>query len=282
MTLLPATTHIGQAHLTTADLKRSLAFYHEALGFHVISQADGDVTLSADGHTVHLRLSEHPGWQLKPRSTGLYHVAIRLPNRAQLGRVFLRLVQRRYPFGGFSDHAVSEALYLNDPDGNGLELYRDRPREQWVIRDGQVQMTTEPLDVDDLLAEADDAPWRGIDPATDIGHVHLHVSDLGRARVFYGEVLGLAVAADWSGHGALFMSAGGYHHHLGLNIWAGSRRQPPQTLGLESFSLVVPDQMALEAARERIAQAGVEAETSADGALRVTDDDGNRVDLVVG
>lgn len=279
---LPAVTHIGFAHLYTADRQRALDFYGEQMGFKVTRQ-EGDVTtLSADGATPHILLTERKGWKPKPaRSTGLYHVAIRLPDRNQLARLFRRLLTFRYPFGGFSDHAVSEALYLNDPDGNGLELYRDRPRDQWTRVGDQVQMTTAPLDVENLLAEADDFTWTGIDPATDIGHVHLHVSDLSGAKAFYVGVLGMDVAADWSDHGALFVSAGGYHHHIGLNIWAGSQRQPAGTLGLRSYSLQLPDEASREMLAGRLAEAGYTPEPQDDGSLLVHDMDGNAIELAV-
>jgi catechol 2,3-dioxygenase len=279
---VPALTHIGYAHFYTADIQRALHFYGEQLGFQIVRQ-EGDATvLSADGMTPHILLTERQGWPPKPaRSTGLYHVAIRLPDRRQLARVFRRLLTFRYPFGGFSDHAVSEALYLNDPDGNGLELYRDRPRADWPRLGDQIQMTTHPLDLENLLADADDSPWDGIHPATDIGHVHLHVADLDRAKTFYVDVVGLDVVADWSGHGALFVAAGGYHHHIGLNIWAGNQPQPARTLGLRSFTLQLPDVAAREAVAARLAEAGVTAAMQSDHSLMVHDPDGNAIELMV-
>lgn len=278
---LPPDTHIGSAHLRTADLRRSLAFYGDLIGFRLLSRDNGTAVLSADGQTPHLRLSEHPGWQPKPRrSVGLYHVAIRLPSRVELARLFRRMVEARVPFGGFSDHAVSEALYLDDPDGNGLELYRDRPRDQWPRLDDRIQMTTEALDVHQLLAEGESPSWTGIHPQTDIGHVHLHVSDLERARAFYGDILGLELMADWSGHGALFMAAGGYHHHLGLNIWAGSQPQPPRTLGLAAFSLVIPDRAAWTRLGDSLRAAQRPLSQSDERSLTTCDQDGNTVELI--
>ncbi|MBL8156953.1 MAG: VOC family protein [Anaerolineae bacterium] len=277
---LPQDTHIGSAHLRTADLRRSLAFYSDLIGFGLLSREDGAAVLSADGQTPHLRLSEHPGWLPKPhRSVGLYHVAIRLPNRVALAGLFRRMVEARVPFGGFSDHAVSEALYLDDPDGNGLELYRDRPRDQWPRLGDRIQMTTEALDVHQLLAEGESA-WTGLHPQTDIGHVHLHVSSLEKARAFYGDILGLDMMADWSGHGAIFMAAGGYHHHLGLNIWAGSQPQPPQTLGLEAFSLVIPDRAAWTRLGDSLRAAQRPLSQPDERSLITCDQDGNSVELV--
>ncbi|MBA3869875.1 MAG: VOC family protein [Anaerolineae bacterium] len=277
---LPAQTHIGYAHLNTANLARSLSFYADKMGFQQIGHDGDTVTLSADGHTPHILLTEQPTWKPKPRSTGLYHVAIRLPNRESLARVFKRLVSFSYPFGGFSDHLVSEALYLNDPDGNGLELYCDRPRDEWQYVDGQVQMSLGALDVDKLLREADDTPWTAIDPATDIGHVHLHIADLQQAKAFYADLLGFELSVDWTGQGVIFVAAGGYHHHIGLNIWGGQQPQPPETLGLRSFSINVPDADTLNQLCERLHAAAVKVEKQVDDSLLVHDPVGNAVMLV--
>ncbi len=227
---LPAEAHIGQVHLQVSDLARALAFYSSLLGFRQAGKAGGSVLLSATGRApCHIVLTEIPDARRKPaRTTGLYHVALRYPSRLALARAFRRLVDYDWPFQGFADHLVSEALYLADPDGNGLELYVDRPRDQWQRRNGQLEMATDPLDVNALLAEADaDAtPWTGVYPETDVGHVHLHVSDLTRAEAFYSDLLGLDVTQR--GYpGALFLSAGGYHHHLGVNVWAGAGAPPP-------------------------------------------------------
>jgi catechol 2,3-dioxygenase len=277
---LPPQTHIGYAHLTTANLARSLNFYTDKLGFQQIGHSDDVVTLSADGHTPHILLTEHPDWKAKPaRSTGLYHVAIRLPNRQALARTFKRLVNVKYPFGGFSDHLVSEALYLNDPDGNGLELYRDRPRDEWKYVDGRVQMSLEALDFEKLLGEADDTAWTGIDPATDIGHIHLHIADLEQAKAFYVDLLGFELSVDWKSQGVIFVAAGGYHHHIGLNIWGGTQPQPPQTLGLQCFSINVPDAATLDHLCERLHAAAVKVEKQADDSLLIHDPVGNALVL---
>ncbi len=278
---LPAETAIGYAHLQVSDLARSLEFYSVLLGFRELERENKTVTLSADSRTPHLRLTEIAGARPKPRgTTGLYHVAIRLPSRLELARVFQRFVAHRYPFQGFSDHAVSEALYLADPDGNGLELYRDRPRDRWQHQGKQVVMVTEPLDTDKLLADADDEPWVGIHPGTDIGHVHLHVSDLGKAEAFYSGLLGLDVMGDWRAYGALFLAAGGYHHHLGTNVWAGKGAPPPppNAVGLRAFSLRIPGQAALEQVVSRLQSAGVVVEQQ-DDTLLARDADQNSIVL---
>jgi catechol 2,3-dioxygenase len=279
---LPADTHIGHVHLQVADLERSLHFYRDLVGFREVKREDGTAVLSATGDLpAHMILTERPGARPKPRrSTGLFHVAIRLPSRYELARVFRHLVENRWPFGGFSDHKVSEALYLADPDGKGLELYRDRPRDQWPMRGGMVEMTTDPLDVDALLAEAGDEPWTGIAPETDIGHVHLHVANLRDAEAFYCDVLGLEVMQR-SYRGALFVAAGGYHHHVGLNIWAGEGAPPPppDAAGILSFSLVIPDKPAWQTAVDRAEAAGVKIESRSEEDALMRDLSGNGVRL---
>ncbi|MBZ0278956.1 MAG: VOC family protein [Anaerolineae bacterium] len=283
-TALPANTHIGSFHLQVSSLERSLAFYQTLLGFRVIRQDANQASLSPTGEEPALIvLTAVPGLKPRPRNTtGLYHAAIRLPNRVELARVFQRLIVHEWRFQGFSDHAVSEALYLPDPDGNGLELYRDRPRDEWPHSNGQLAMTTEPLDVDDLLAQAGNTPWTGIHPQTDIGHMHLHVADLDQAEAFYCGLIGLDMMVSWKQHGALFVSAGGYHHHLGLNIWAG-RGAPPapaDAVGLRSFMLRIPDADALQQARQRLESAGVTLESgSTPGSIRAHDPSGNVIEL---
>lgn len=257
---LSDTTHIAYAHLRVSDLERALAFYRDLLGFQVIDQQDSTVTLSATGDVpAHLFLTALPGAIRKPpRTTGLYHVAIRLPDRRGLARVLRRLLEQRWPMQGAADHLVSEALYLPDPDNNGLELYTDRPRDQWVWNGDQVAMATEALDVENLLVQADNGAWKGIDPGTDIGHIHLHVSDLARAEAFYSDLLGFDVMQR--GYpGALFVAAGGYHHHLGLNIWAGrgAPPPPPDAVGLIDFGITLPDETSRRALLDRVQAAGV-------------------------
>jgi catechol 2,3-dioxygenase len=242
---LPPSTRIAYAHLRVADLERSLLFYRDLLGFKEIDREGLTVRLSATGALPpEIILTGHPGAQPKPpRTTGLYHIAIRLPTRPALARVLRRLLEGGWPLHGAADHLVSEALYLPDPDGNGLELYTDRPREQWAWDGDQVAMATEALDVEGLLAEANGSgPWTGIDPATDVGHVHLHVSDLKRAEAFYSDLLGFDVTQR-AYPGALFVAAGGYHHHIGLNTWAGrgAPPPPPDAAGLVAFGICLPD-----------------------------------------
>jgi len=288
---LPAATQIGHAHLQIAGLNRALKFYQELVGFKAISRDHETAMLSASGKfPAHIILSARADAKPKPpHTTGLFHNAIRFPNRRELARVFRRLIEHGWPFQGFADHIVSEALYLVDPDGNGVELYTDRPREQWRWRNGEVEMATDPLDVDDLLREIenDSTSWNGVHPNTDIGHVHLHVSDLQKAEAFYCGVLGFEVTQR-SYPGALFISAGGYHHHLGLNIWAGKGAPPPppEAVGLRAFSINLPDEEALEILKNRFHAAGFPVENKSDSlnrSMMVTrDQDGNHLEMAAG
>jgi len=274
----PRTT-IGWVALTVSNVERSLAFYVDVLGF-VVERRDAGVALRTDEGEPVILLHEVPGASRKPqRTTGLYHYAIRLPARADLARVLVRLQQTGYGLQGASDHGVSEALYLSDPDGNGIEIYRDRPQAEWPMQDEALQMGTAPLDVDDLLAGLRTAPieWRGMPAGTDIGHVHLHVADLTAAERFYCEGLGFTVMMRY-GSGALFVGAGGYHHHIGLNTWAGVGAPPPtpDAVGLRHFALRLPDAPALHALAEHLREVGVSTEPVPEG-LRVVDPSQNTI-----
>lgn len=236
---LPDATRIKSAHLRVQSLERALGFYQGILGFTVAENGGKTAALTpAAGEAPILYLTEHPNAVRKPqRSTGLYHVAILMPDRPALGRVLRRLIERRVEIGA-SDHLVSEALYLSDPDGNGLEIYRDRPRTEWKMNGNKVAMASEPLDAEGILA-AGGGGEGGMVAGTTIGHMHLHVSDLARAEAFYSGLLGFDVMQrDYPG--ALFVSAGGYHHHLGLNIWAGKLPPPANAVGLEDWTIVIP------------------------------------------
>jgi catechol 2,3-dioxygenase len=287
---LPAATQIGYVHLQVSSLDKALGFYRDLLGFQEMRQETGRTVLSASGgKPYHLLLDERPGARPKPpRTTGLYHVAIRFPSRRALARVFRRLATHEWPLQGAADHRVSEAIYLADPDGIGLELYVDRPRERWSWERSQVAMATDPLDVADLLkaAKEGEEPWAGIDPGTDIGHVHLHVSDLGRAEAFYSGLLGLDVTQR-SYPGALFLSAGGYHHHVGLNTWAGvgAPSPPPDSVGLRSFALRLPDGEAWRTLLARVREADVRVADGQDdeyvSSVLIRDPDGIGVELAM-
>ena len=264
----PATVP-GTVHLTISDLARSLDFYQSALGLRVHRQDAGTAALGAGGDDL-LELVELPGARPARGSTGLYHFAILLPSRLDLARALHRLAETRTPVQGFADHLVSEAIYVPDPDGNGIELYRDRPRDEWIWDGAAVRMATDSLDVDGLLAElqGDEAPYNGMPPGTVMGHVHLHVSDLAAAQQFYCDVLGFDLITRYGG-AALFVSAGGYHHHIGLNTWAGvgAPPPPPDAVGLRYFDIVLPDAPALNDVLARVEEAGLATEPHEGGVL---------------
>jgi catechol 2,3-dioxygenase len=233
---------IGAVRLRVADLERVRDFYERAIGLRVLER-DGDaVVLGADTPLVELA-GDADAPQRPARSTGLFHLAILVPSRADLARAVQRVAQTGARFTGASDHFVSEAMYLSDPEGNGIELYRDRPREQWEYgADGELRMGTVALDLDSLMAELPAGDDSGMPDGTVMGHVHLHVADLAPAEAFYTGELGLDVTVR-SYPGALFLSRGGYHHHVGLNTWAGvgAPPPPPGARGLEHVEIRIDD-----------------------------------------
>jgi catechol 2,3-dioxygenase len=249
---LPEATHLGRVQLQVADLERSLAFYEKVVGMRVIRRTSDSVSLGPHGEdrkVVHLRQLRSARAVPKRGLLGLYHFAILLPDRASLGR-FVAHLAAIGEYAGMSDHFVSEAVYLTDPDGLGIEVYADRPRDAWRYDERQLYMTTDHLDVDDLVKSAGGGRWTGMPAGTVLGHVHLYVDDIARAEAFYHEALGFDKVV-WSYPGALFMSAGGYHHHLGTNTWA--RGAPPATgadARLLEWEIIVPTKKdAVEAAR---------------------------------
>ncbi len=261
-------TTVGPIYLTAADLNRSERFYCNVLGFKPLRRQGDTLTLSADEKTPLMQLKEDPIAPQRPRhTTGLYHFAVLMPSRMDLGRSLRRLAEVGFPIQGGTDHLVSEAIYLADPDGNGIELYRDRPRQGWEFLGGEVHMESDPLDFDGILAEVNGAqPWTGLAAATRIGHVHLNVADLPQTEEFYCGVLGFDVTLRRAS-GALFVSAGGYHHHLGLNTWdgAGAPPPPPGAIGLRYYSIVMPDVRELETLAGRVQRAGIPAEEVDEG-----------------
>jgi|SRR5581483_3298274 len=273
-------TRMGPVRLTVSDLDRVRSFYRDAIGLAELGAEDGVARLGSDGEAL-VELVGEPDASPRPRgTTGLFHLAILVPSRADLARALQRVAEAGWRLSGASDHLVSEALYLSDPEGNGIELYRDRPREEWPVRDGILQMDTLPLDLDGVLSELrrQDAA-APMPPGTRIGHVHLNVGDLAAAESFYSGGLGFDVTVR--GYpGALFVSAGGYHHHLGLNTWAGEGAPPPPegSRGLRRFEIVLrgAEQLAIEEGRLR--EAGFEPRREDDRVL-VSDPSGNPVAL---
>ena len=284
---LPAGTHIGRTALRVADLDATVSFYRDVVGLAVRSRDADEAVLGTDGEPllVLLRADEFP--ERGRTDAGLFHTAFRVPSRVALGEALGR-VRGRWRLDGASDHGVSEALYLSDPEGNGVEIYRDRPREEWSIDDdGTVTMVTEPLDLDavagaagaagtaergDSSAPADRAP-----PDTDIGHVHLEVTSLSAFESVYVDGLGFEVGM--TGPDVRFVAAGGYHHHLAANTWRG-RTTPATGRGIAWFEVVVSDRAAVKAVRDRLDALGPAADievTERANGLEVRDSDGIRV-----
>ena len=277
MTIDPATS-IGTVELTVGDLDVQAAFYREAIGLREIRRTSDVVELGAAGDGVALvTLVHRPDAPVRPpRTTGLFHLALLVPSRAELARAVHRIHAASWRFTGAADHLVSEALYLDDPEGNGIEIYRDRPRADWETENGELKMGTLPLDLTGVLSGVEDGDvGAGMATGTRVGHVHLQVADLPGAEAFYVDALGFEPIVR-AYQGALFVAAGGYHHHLGLNTWAGvGASSPPEgARGLRSFSVVLPDGEALAAVEASLAAAGYEAQESR---LSYEDPSGNRL-----
>ena len=272
---------IGAVRLAVADLDDVADFYREAIGLRPLEPEQNEIVRLGTGEDAAplVELVGDPSAPPRPRhTTGLYHLAILVPTRADLARALQRVADAGWRLTGASDHLVSEALYLSDPEGNGIEIYRDRPREQWQYRDGAIQMSTEPLHLDGVLGELsrEDA-GAGMPAGTRMGHVHLNVADLTAAEAFYSGALGFDVTVR--GYpGALFVSAGGYHHHIGLNTWTGEGAPPPPPLsrGLRWFEIRLPGEAQLAAEEDRLRAAGFEPER-VDGGVSVNDPSGNGV-----
>ncbi|GAC1395075.1 MAG: VOC family protein [Chloroflexota bacterium] len=282
-TRIDPATEVGLVSLTVADLARSLAFYPGAMGFALLERGVGSAVLGAGGIPLLLLTEQHGARPWGGRAAGLYHFAILVPTRLALGRWLRHWLAAGYPVPGQGDHLVSEALYLSDPDGNGIEIYRDRPRDTWTWSGGQVRMATDPVDLRGLLAEADahGEPWAGLEAGTRVGHVHLQVGDIAQAARFYHEVLGFDIVARMPS--ALFVSAGGYHHHIGLNTWhsLGAGPAPAGTAGLRFFTLALPDEEARSAVLARVGAAGLAATRVGDDSA-VVDPWANAIVLHVG
>ena len=280
-------TRLGPISLTVGDLARARRFYQDTLGMIALGRQDGTLALGVEGTGPLVALTEVPNARPRPpRTSGLYHFAILLPGRMDLARTLSRLANQGYPLQGAADHGVSEALYLADPDGNGIEIYIDRPRAEWRWQDGQLQMGTDPLNVRALLNQSDGVR-NGLPPETRIGHVHLQVAHLNQAESFYSEVLGFELMQRY-GPSALFLSAGGYHHHVGLNTWAGvgAPPPPPDAVGLRHFTIDLPDDEELARITERLQAADIPFEPvavthGAGAAQLVRDPSGNGIVLDV-
>jgi catechol 2,3-dioxygenase len=273
---LPDDLRFGAIALAVTDLERSVDYYRRRLGMALLERDGARATLGAGGRRL-LELEERPGATRDPAATDLFHFALGVPSRPALGARLARLLATDTRLTGASDHSVSEALYLRDPDGHGIELYRDRPRDTWY-QGGRLRMGTSALDLDDLLKTRADAPGEDeLDPGTVIGHVHLETLDLGRAKAFYVDRLGLEVTTERPG--AIFMSKGGYHHHVAVNTWGGRSRPAHDDggrIGMLWFEIALPDHSALAALAD-----GLGATVTDGEGLVVTDPNGLAIRFVV-
>ena len=256
-------THMGRVALTVADLARSLDYYQSRIGLQVLDQSASHALLGVEGREL-LWLQAQPGAKPFPGRgfSGLYHFAILLPSRQALGVELRHLAETRTPLTGASDHGVSEALYLSDPDGHGIEIYRDLARADWPRQpDGKLAMVVDPMDAQGVLAAGEGISWSGMSAGTVMGHVHLHVSHLAAAQDFYVNGLGFDLLQIYGGQAA-FVSAGGYHHHLGLNVWAGIGvpPAPEDRARLLWYEVVLPDGAALDVTLARVREAGLQPE----------------------
>lgn len=274
-------TFVGQVDLKVQNLERSLTFYKEVIGFKVLEQTERSAQLTADGKTVLLSIQQLDHVVPKQgKTTGLYHFALLLPSRVDLAEIVQHFIENGVRFGS-SDHLVSEALYLSDPDGNGIEIYIDRDPSVWDWHHGEVAMTVDPLNFRDLLANGKQQPWRGLPNGTVMGHIHLHVSELGKAEEFYIKGLGFEVVNRY-GSQALFISDGKYHHHIALNTWigVGAPAPSPNHVGLESFAIMLPNEEKKNKIIDQLKNMGASV-TEENGSIVTMDPSGNRIHLIV-
>lgn len=277
---LPDALSLGVIRLQVTNLERSVDFYGGLLGMSVLSGGGSAVLLGASDGEPLLELVQGGAAHARRRGRlGLYHFAVLLPDRAALGRILSHLVQNGAAPGA-ADHLVSEALYLQDPDDLGIEIYRDRPRSDWTVEGRQLAMSSDPLDARGIVDAAEGAEWTGMPAGTRIGHVHLHVGDLDTARAFYHEALGFDLTV-WSYPGALFMSAGGYHHHLGVNTWAGAHATAPEPAEprLLDWEIILPAAQDVAAIVDRIDRHGYTVSAVEDNAGTASDPWGTQVRL---
>lgn len=275
-------TYVGEVGLKVLDLQKMIRFYKEILGFEVLEETEAVAVLGAGGEAL-LRLEAKAGTAPKnQRYAGLYHFAILLPDRQELGKILLHLHHHGIGIGS-SDHLVSEALYLSDPEGNGIEIYRDRAPEEWDWNGGQVVMAVDPIDAAGLVqaAEQSGEEFGGMPAGTVMGHIHLHVSNLPEAKTFYVDGLGFEVVSAMGGQ-ALFLADQKYHHHIGLNVWngIGIPALPDNTAGLGYFTLVLESEEKRQETAGRLRELGAEV-VEQSGNMEVKDPSGNTIRLTV-
>ncbi|MEH7126423.1 VOC family protein [Bacillus sp. JJ1532] len=274
-------TFVGQVNLKVQNLERSLAFYQEVIGFKVLEKSERSANLSADGKTVLLSIQQPNDVIPKQgRTTGLYHFALLLPRRSDLAKIVHHFMEIGLQFGS-SDHLVSEALYLSDPDGNGIEIYTDRDPSEWNWGNSEVEMAVDPLNFVDLLAGGKQQSWKGLPAGTVMGHIHLHVSELKKTEEFYIKGLGFEVVNRY-GTQALFIADGKYHHHIGLNTWngVGAPTPSPNSVGLESFTLMLSNEEKRNNIINQLRNIGASV-IEENGCFITLDPSGNRICLKV-
>ncbi len=272
-------TYVGHVNIKVQDLDRSLTFYQEVLGFQILEQTDTTVKLTTDGKMSVLSIEQPENVVPKEgKTTGLYHFALLLPKRSDLADIVHHFMNIGIRYGS-SDHLVSEALYLADPDGNGIEIYIDRDPSEWSWSNGEVAMTVDPLNFEELLTERKQQSWKGLPAGTVMGHIHLHVSELKKTEEFYSNGLGFEVVNRF-GNQALFISTGKYHHQIALNTWAGvgAPTPPLNSVGLESFTIVLADEVARNNVIAQLESIGASV-TEDKGSFVTHDPSGNRIYL---
>ncbi|AXF56175.1 VOC family protein [Salicibibacter kimchii] len=275
-------TFVEHVTIKVKNLERSLHYYQEVIGFNILEQTETTVELTADGETSLVTVEQLENPAPKPgRATGLYHFALLLPRRADLANIINHFIDKSVRVGS-SDHWVSESLYLSDPDGNGIEIYADRDSSTWEWENGQVAMAVDPLNVPDILSEKKEGEsWEGLPAGTIMGHIHLHVADLQETKTFYTEGLGFDVVSKL-GDQALFISSGDYHHHLGLNTWAGvgAPATPDRSPGMKSYTINLPDEETRERVVANVEKTGATV-TKENGVFVTSDPSGNRIHLMI-
>jgi catechol 2,3-dioxygenase len=276
------TTFVGHVNLKVENLDRSLQYYQEVIGFDILERTSTTAKLTTDGKTSILSLEQPENVIPKQgRTTGLYHFALLLPTKSDLANFVVHLSEKGVRFGS-SDHLVSEALYLHDPDGNEIEVYIDRDPSEWSWMGEEVAMAVDPLDFERLLKNiVPGESWKGMPKDTLMGHIHLHVSELEKTEEFYVQGLGFDVVNRY-GEQALFLSTGKYHHHIGVNTWNGVGAPKPaeNSVGMESYTLILPNEEAVKVTVDNLYKIGASV-TNEDGRYITYDPSGNRIELAV-
>lgn len=252
---------VTEIHLKVQDIERALEFYQDIMGLKVLKSEERLAVLSADGVTPLVTIEQPIDVISKlPKRTGLYHFAILLPTRASLGLFLKHIIKRKYPIIGGSNHGVSEAIYLQDPDDNGIEVYADTDLATWNWHNDSVEMVNSPIDYEEIIAESGDLEWEGIPSESIMGHIHLHVADLDESKIFYNKGLGFDLIQEMQ-NTAVFTSTGGYHHHIGFNIWngKGAKALPDNSVGMKYYSLLFPDEKSRTKVIEKLSTLGFPA-----------------------